>query len=107
MRLLTTIIICVFVCSCGNDKAEIIERIRAQKDSLIIAEMTRDGYASAADHVLGYKLLTGTDSAFLKKENYTEPVTFKSLDSVEIIWEYRAKKHKHKIDSLELELKKY
>lgn len=90
--------------SCSNKKAEIADQLKVEKDSLAIYQMTMEGYAHAATHLIVYKKLTAVDSSFLKEQNN---LSVKSLDSIKLIWEAKSIRQKGVVDSLEMELKKY
>lgn len=100
------LLLVIFIVSCSNQKAVIVEQIKQQKDSLIVAQMNISGYQYAAKHVLLIKKLTKSDSTFLKEQNFTL-VNYNSLDSMRQVWWVKSLNPTNKIDSLELELKKY
>jgi hypothetical protein len=95
----------VFIISC-NDNTAIVEEIKRERDSLIIAEMNAEGFGYAAKHVMAYNKLTAVDSGFLKQQDYNGNISFKSLDSMRLQWWVKSINSKKTIDSLELELKK-
>lgn len=104
MKHLLLISFIVTLLSCSNKKAEIVDQLKVEKDSLAIFQMTTDGYAHAATHLLVYKKLTTVDSGFLKEQNN---LSAKSLDSIKLIWEGKSIRQKGVVDSLEMELRKY
>lgn len=115
--------------SCGNKKAIIVEEIKKAKNELIEAEMNRSAYSSAANRLHGYQRMVESSRKYHSKQMEMDALVYKEgyereiqnlkgapneilkdgrkLDSVAFVWEWRGKDAKRKIDSLELELKKY
>lgn len=104
--------------SCGNKKAVIVEEIKKTKNALAKAKMNHGWYQSAGKHLNQYENATKqtahiykeafeTDKEYLKD---ADPEVIKSsskLDSVALIWEDSVRTYNARIDSLEMELKKY
>lgn len=109
--------------ACGNKKAAIVEEIKKTKNELAVAKMNQGWYYSAGTHLKLYetasKLSSMHQTAKIYKEAFesdkeylkdADPEVLKSskkLDSLAIIWQAKAIIFAYRIDSLELELKKY
>jgi Na+/phosphate symporter len=103
---------------CGNKKAEIVEEIKKTKLDLAKAKMNHGWYQSAGTHLKQYENAT-KQTAYIYKEAFerdkeylkdADPEVLKSskkLDSVAVMWYAKSVVYAVKIDSLELELKKY
>ena len=104
--------------SCGNKKAAIVEEIKKVKRELAQAKINQGNYQSAGKHLWQYENAT-KQTANIYKEAYesdkeylkdSDPEVLKSskkLDSIALIWEVKTMIYASRIDSLELELKKY
>lgn len=109
MKSLTIIAIAFFV-SCGNPKAKIVEQIKAYKDSSLV--VTKAVSALLVNETLKYEELFFTNGQRddSKYTNANKKVYEDYQDKNEIArWDLKLKElhFKSKIDSLELELKKY
>lgn len=115
--------------SCGNKKAEIVELIKKTKTELHEADMSRMDYSSAANKLEAYNSTLESSrkykskqmemDALAYKEGYEVAITHlkgvspdtlkdpKKLTSIALKYEIKTWDLKRKIDSLELELKKY
>lgn len=120
----------ILLSACGNKKAAIVEEIKKVKNEWAQAEMNRGAYSSAASRLQRYNLAVKASKdnpnnkqiekeAQIYKEHYESELRnlkgvpkdilsdYKKLDSVAFIYETNTRDLKYKIDSLELELKKY
>jgi hypothetical protein len=104
--------------ACGNKKAEIVEEIKKVKGELGRAKLNRDSYRSAGTHLRLYetspksvahiyKEAIETDKKYLKEVDSEVLNNPKKLDSIALIWEEKARDYAYRLDSLEMELKKY
>lgn len=130
MKLFYYILSIILLSACGNKKAEIVEEIKKVKKEWAEAEMNRGAYSSAASRLQRYNLAAkaSKDNANNKqiekevqiyKEYYESELRnlknaskdiwgdYKKLDSVAFIYERQTINLKYRLDSLELELKKY
>lgn len=103
---------------CGNKKAEIVEEIKKVKKELAQAKINKVNYQSAGKHLWQYENATGqtaniykeayeSDKKYLEDEDPEILKSSKRLDSIALTWEVKAMLYASRIDSLELELKKY
>lgn len=120
----------ILLSACGNKKASIVDEIKKTKKEWAEAEMNRGAYSSAASRLQRYNLAAKASKdnannkqlekeAQIYKEHYESELRnlksaskdilgdYKKLDSVAFIYETKTKDLKYKMDSLELELKKY
>lgn len=115
--------------SCGNKKAEIVELIKKTEAELQEADMTRRDYSSAANKLESYYTTLESSRKYKSKqmemdaqaykEGYemaikhlkgVSPDTLKDvnkLNSMALKYEMKTADLKRRIDSLDLELKKY
>lgn len=118
MKLFYYLLAIILVSACGNKKAAIVEEIKKAKKEMMLAKMNQGWYSSAGKHLWQYENAT-KQTAYIYKEAFerdkeylkdADPEVLKSskkLDSVAIIWQAKAIIFASRIDSLELELKKY
>jgi|ERR1051325_8686325 hypothetical protein len=129
MKYLCLLFVIYLLAGCGNKKAEIVEEIKKTKNELAEAEMNRGTYSSAANSLQSYNTLLDDSKKYnskqmasqaqIYKEGYETAIghlkgvpgyilkDHKKLDSAAVFWEWKSKDAKSKIDSLEMELKKY
>lgn len=130
MKLLCLFFAITLLSACGNRKAAIVEEIKKVKNEWAEAEMNRGAYSSAAKRLLGYEMATNSikrlgsskqmeQDKLAYKEAYEKAIkelknvpseivgNQKKLDSVAYKYETEARDLKYRIDSLEMELKKY
>lgn len=129
MRKLTLFVMVVLFISCGNKKAEIVELIKKTKNEWYEASMKSSSYSYAASKLLAYNTsLTDSkkygsqqmkDNAQMYKKSYEKAIvdlkgvspeilnSERRLDSIAFKWASKADDLQRRIDSLELELKKY
>lgn len=120
----------IILSACGNKKAAIVEEIKKTKNEWAEAEMNRGAYSSAASRLQRYNLAAKSSrdnannkqlekEAQIYKEHYESELRnlkgaskdilgdYNKLDSVAFIYERQTINLKYKLDSLELELRKY
>jgi hypothetical protein len=130
MKRLTFIVLVLLAASCVNKKAEIVELIKKTKNEWYEAEMNRGNYNSVATKLLVYNNILSdikkngqsqqmkemvkiykdayeTAASHLKGVSPEILKSQKKLDSIALIYEMKTWDLKHRLDSLELELKKY
>ncbi len=118
MKLFYYLLAITLLSACGNKKAVIVEEIKKTKKELIQAKMQHDWYYSAGTHLRQYENATkqtahiykeafDLDKEYLKDAKPEVLESYIKLDSVAFIWETKTWVYKARIDSLELELKKY
>lgn len=129
MKYLCLLLAFYLLISCGNKKAAIVEEIKKAKNELIEAEMNRAAFASAANRLQSYQSMLESSRKYHSKQMEMDALVYKGgyereiqnlkgvpdeilkdskkLDSIAFVWEWRGKDAKRKIDSLEIELKKY
>jgi len=129
MKKLTIIILVVLFTSCGNKKAELVELIKKTKNEWYEASMKRGAYSSAANDLRAYQTLLEFSKKNNSKQSYLDAQTYKKsyendikdiknesdevikdhnkLQSIAYKWAFKCDDLQLKIDSLELELKKY
>jgi hypothetical protein len=129
MKYLCLLVVIYSIFGCGNKKAEIVEELKKAKNDFTQAEMNRSAYSSAANRLQSYHSMLESSrkyhskqmekDALVYKEGYEREIKNlkgvpnevlndgKKLDSVALVWEWKGKDAKRKIDSLEMELKKY
>lgn len=118
MKYLTYLLSVYCLIGCGNKKEKIVEEIKKAKNEHAWAKLNHGNYKATATHLLQYNNSTGETKAiykeaFDKDKEYLKGVPsevlndYKKLDSIALIWEWEALDAQKKIDSLELELKKY
>jgi hypothetical protein len=99
MKHLLLIVFSVILFSCGNKKAEIVDQIKVYKDSLaVVGKQTLDLTIAISEVQAKYTGQQALDSVYALE---TKQAPFKTELSV------RRMIFQSKIDSLELELKKY
>lgn len=103
---------------CGNKKERIVEEIKKAKNERGQAKLNKGYYRAAATHLMQYnnshehsksiyKEAFDRDKEYLKGASPEVLNDYKKLDSVALIWEWKWREAQLKIDSLEMELKKY
>lgn len=118
MKYLYLLIALFLLFACGNKKAVIVEEIKKTKIELAKAKMNQGWYQSAGKHLWQYENATKQtayiykeafekDKEYLKEANPEVLKSSKKLDSVAIVWYAKTIIYASRIDSLELELKKY
>lgn len=134
MKLYYTLLALLFIYGCGNKKAIIVEEIKKTKNEWYEAEMNRGTYNSVANKLLIYnnsladikrngsseqmkgivKINKDAYEAAIQQLKTVSPNVSanilkdqKKLDSIALKYEMKTWGLKHRIDSLELELKKY
>lgn len=118
MKYLYLIVAIFFVTSCANKKAAIVEEIKKVRNELARAKINYGWYNSAGTHLRQYENATNQtahiykeafemDKEYLKDANPEVLKSSKKLDSVAFIWQTKMWTYAARIDSLELELKKY
>lgn len=133
MKKLTFILFTVLLLSCGNKKAEIVEEIKKTKNEFYEAERNRGAYSYVATRLLIYNNTLSSskktggqlmkEHAKISKDAYEAAIqqlkivsptvspeilkSQKKLDSLALSYEMETWDLKHRLDSLELELKKY
>jgi hypothetical protein len=129
MKSLTIIAFILLMMSCGNKKAEIVELIKKTKNEWYEASMKSSSYSYAASKLLAYNTSLSDskkygsqlmkDNAQMYKKSYEKAIqdlkgvsaevlsSQRKLDSIAFKWASKADDLQRKIDSLELELKKY
>lgn len=130
MKYLCLLLAFYLLSSCGNKKAEIVEQIKKTKNDWYEADMKRSAYLSAAKYLMSYEMETqyikkfgSSDQAQKQRQIYKEayegaikelkdePAEIlkdqNRLSSIANKWEFKADDLKRRLDSLELELKKY
>lgn len=129
MKNLTVIVFVILMASCSNKKAEIVELIKKTKNEWYEASMKSSSYSYAASKLLAYNTSLSDskkygsqqmkDNAQMYKKSYEKAIqdlkgvfpeilsSQRKLDSIAFIWASKADDLQRRIDSLELELKKY
>jgi hypothetical protein len=130
MKYLCLLFTLYLLAGCGNKKAEIVEEIKKVKTEWLEVENMRATYSSVANKLKSYEMARQNIKNFgrsdqaemqmkIYKESYEKatkelnnvsPSILKDqnkLDSIALMYEIQTWSLKHKIDSLELELKKY
>lgn len=129
MKKLTFILFTVLLLSCGNKKAEIVELIKKTKNEWYEAEMKRGAYLAAYKYLMGYENMLEFSKKHKSQQSYLDAQTYKKAyenaikelkdEPIEILkdqnklhsiadrWEFKADDLQRRLDSLELELKKY
>lgn len=129
MKSLTVIAFVLLMASCGNKKAEIVELIKKTKNEWYEASMKSSSYSYAASKLLAYNTSLSDskkygsqlmkDNAQMYKKSYETAIqdlrgvspeilnSQRKLDSIAFKWADKADDLQRRIDSLELELKKY
>lgn len=129
MRKLTLIATVALFLSCENKKVEIVENIKKTKNELLEARMISKSYSYAASKLLVYNISLSDSKKYgsqqikeyaqIYKKSYERAIqdlkgvspeilkSQKKLDSIALVYEMKTLYLAHKIDSLELELKKY
>lgn len=118
MKCLYLFLVIILLSACGNKKSAIVEEIKKVKKELAIAKMQHDWYYSAGTHLRQYenaskqtahiyKEAFDLDKEYLKDASPEILKSYKRLDSVAFVWETKTWVYSARIDSLELELKKY
>lgn len=118
MKYLTYLLSVYCLIGCGNKKEKIVEEIKQAKNERAQAKINYGYYDAAATHLRQYETAP-TEQKAIYKEAFDRDVKYlkselpevlndyKRLDSVALIWEMKAQDAQGRIDSLELELKKY
>jgi hypothetical protein len=129
MKIIYCLLVIIVFSACGNKKAEIVEEIKKTKNELAEAEISHKQITSAANKLESYYSSLEASKKYnskqmqmdaqVYKEGYEmaiqqlrgiSPDTLKDskkLNSVAFKYEMKANDLKRRIDSLELELKKY
>lgn len=106
MKYITILTLVLFTIACGNKKEEIVEQIKAYKDSFNLARNTENFYSLLGSELRQYGKPVYSDKRFLK--NVPQYVIDNNrCDSAKSSWLIKKTNFEAKIDSLELELKKY
>lgn len=114
---------------CGNKKEEIVEQIKRARNERAESELNRGWYSSAASRLQSYNTAYESNRKYKSKQMEMDAQAYKEgyeraiqnlkgvsqdilndpkkLDSVAFIWEMKSRNAQRKVDSLELELKKY
>lgn len=129
MKKLTFIAFILLLASCGNKKAEIVEEIKKTKNELYDADLNRRDYSSAASKLEAYHSMLEASRKYKSKQMEMDAQTYKNgyevaikhlkgvspdilkdskkLHSIALEYEMKTWGLKSRLDSLELELKKY
>lgn len=129
MKLFYYLLAIIILSACGNKKAAIVEEIKKTKTELFEADISRRDYSSAANKLEAYRSTLESSIKYKSKqmemdaqaykEGYetaikhlkgVSPDTLKDvkkLNSIALKYEMKTWGLKRKIDSLEMELKKY
>lgn len=106
MKYLLLITLTFTLFSCGNNKAELAEQIKSAKDSLQLYKNWESFYKLYGQEMETKGLPVYSDKRFLKE--VPEHVTInKKWDSARLANYTKSLVWKSRVDSLELELKKY
>lgn len=119
----------ILLSACGNKKAAIVEGIKKTKQQWAEAEMNRGWYSSAANRLQSYNSMLESSRKYKSKQMEMDAQAYKEgyemaiqhlkgvpsdilknqkkLDSIAFKYEMKARGFKYRIDSLEMELKKY
>lgn len=115
---------------CGNKKERIVEEIKKAKNERAQAKLNHGAYSFAAKKLLAYTIAAEAykrnkdnkqmemdteiyrqsyETAILQLKGVPNEILIdqKKLDSASLFWELKTTDAQRKIDSLELELKKY
>lgn len=129
MKIINCLLAIILLSACGNKKAEIVEEIKKTKNEWYEADTKRADYNSAANKLDAYHSTLEASKKYRSKQmemdadtykkayetsithlNEVSPDTLKDskkLHSIAFKYEMKASDLKRRIDSLELELKKY
>lgn len=129
MKIIYCLLAIIIFSACGNKKAEIVEEIKKTQAELADVELNRKDYISASTKLQAYYTTLESSKKYKSKQMEMDAQTYKEgyetainhlketdpeilkdkkkLDSVAFQCEIKANDLKHRIDSLELELKKY
>lgn len=129
MKIIYCLFVIILITACGNKKAEIVEEIKKTKNEWAEAEISRKQITSAANKLESYYSSLEASKKYnskqmqmdaqVYKEGYEmaiqqlkgiSPDTLKDSKKLNLVafkYEMKANDLKHRIDSLELELKKY
>jgi len=129
MKYLYLLLASYWLAGCGNKKAEIVEEIKKTKSLLLDAEMQRSKLNSASTKLAAYHSTLEASRKYKSRQMEMDAQTFKEgyevavqslkdvsptilkdqnkLDSIALTYEVKTWGLQHKLDSLELELKKY
>jgi hypothetical protein len=103
--LLLTILVITFI-SCGNDKERIVEQIKALKDTLAVISIEADQLAVKQNQRVHAYLDTAKNPTAAAKVVFENEIN-KQFSPEKLRLDLRKRDAQSKIDSLELELKKY
>jgi len=129
MKKLTIVIFIVILTACGNKKAKIVEELKKTKNKLIETQMIGKSYSYAASKLMAYNVSLSDykkyggqqmkDNAQMYKKSYENAIqdlkgvspeilkSQKKLDSIAFVYKRMTWGLAHRLDSLQLELKKY
>lgn len=129
MKKLAIVLFVIILTACGNKKAEIVELIKKTKNEWYEAEMKRGAYSAAANYLMGYETMLKFSKENNSKQSYADAQAYKKsyekalkeikgepdevikdqnkLQSIAYKWAFKCDDLQRRIDSLELELKKY
>lgn len=106
MKQLIILVIVFAIYSCGNKKAEIVEQIKSAKDSVQLYKNWASFYLLLGAEITKNGKPEYSDKRFLK-EVPLYVIENKKWDSVALAKQVQAMIWKERVDSLEMELKKY
>lgn len=129
MKYFYYLLVSLLFISCGNKKAEIVEEIKKAKTELQEADMNRRDYSAAANKLKSYYSTLESSRKYKSKQMEMDAQAYKDgyemaikhlqgvsadtlkdikiLNSMALKYEIKTWDLKRRIDSLELELKKY
>lgn len=129
MKFFYYLFVVILISACGNKKAEIVEEIKKTKIEFSEVDTKRHDYNSAATKLQAYYSTLESSRKYKSKqmemdaqaykEGYETAISHlngvsphilkdqKKLDSIALEYEMQANHLKSRIDSLEMELKKY
>lgn len=118
MKIIYCLVVIILISACGNKKAEIVEEIKKVKGELGRAKLNQDSYQRASTHLrlyetspksvaYIYKEAIESDKKYLKEADPDILNNSRKLDSVALIWEDKVRDYTYRLDSLEMEYRKY